>query len=184
MLAMNVPNGDFPGEDVSAIRASDPFVKTAVCQFGPMHFSTMEAQARTNGISNTHENAVDMPESAYIGQLIDKAPEALIAQANPTTYASADMCQILVQHGTRDHLVPFEQSVEFVNSVYSKAGGGKITYVPLVGADHEDKMFITEPNMGFVWEYLRKQLGYLILRKHASLRTNGSAGKTTATGIR
>ncbi|MBQ9720059.1 MAG: alpha/beta hydrolase, partial [Oscillospiraceae bacterium] len=71
-LAMNVPNGDFPGEDVSAIRSSDPFVKTAVCQFGPMHFSTMEAQARTNGISNTHENAADMPESAYIGQLIDK----------------------------------------------------------------------------------------------------------------
>lgn len=158
MLAMNVPNGEFPGEDAAAIRKSDPFVKTAVCQFGPMHFSTMEAQARANGISATHEHASDMPESKYIGLPIDEAPEALIAQANPATYASLAMCPILVQHGTRDHLVPFEQSVEFVNAIYDKIGKGKLTYVPLVGADHEDKMFVTEPNMGFVWDYLKRQL--------------------------
>ena len=40
-----------------------------------------------------------------------------------------------------------------------KIGKGKLTYVPLVGADHEDKMFVTEPNMGFVWDYLKRQLG-------------------------
>ena len=159
MLAMNVPNGEFPGEDAAAIRKNDPFVKTAVCQFGPMHFSTMEAQARANGISATHEHSSDMPESRYIGQPIDEAPEALIAQANPATYASLSMCPILVQHGTRDHLVPFEQSVEFVNAICDKIGKGKLTYVPLVGADHEDKMFTTEPNMGFVWDYLKRQLG-------------------------
>lgn len=158
MLAMNVPNGEFPGEDANKIRKSDPFVKTAVCQFGPMHFSTMEQQAKTNGISVTHEHASDMPESAYLGVPIDEASEAFIAQANPATYASAAMCPILVQHGTRDHLVPFEQSVEFVNAIYEKIGKDKLTYLPLVGADHEDIMFTTEPNMGLVWEYLKKQL--------------------------
>lgn len=158
MLAMNVPNGEFPGEDMESIRKSDPFVRTAVCQFGPMHFSTMEKQARANGISATHEHASDMPESNYIGQPIDEAPEALISRANPATYASLSMCPILVQHGTKDHLVPFEQSVEFVNAIYDKIGKGKLTYVPLVGADHEDKMFTTEPNMGYVWNYLKEHL--------------------------
>ena len=158
MLAMNVPNGQFPGEDMRDIRESQPFVKTAVCQFGPMNFATMEAQARANGISATHENMADMPESAYIGAPIDKAPAERIAAANPATYASPAMSPILVQHGTRDHLVPFEQSGEFVNAVTKKAGADKVTYVPLEGADHEDKLFVTEPNMSFVWEYLKSHL--------------------------
>ena len=158
MLAMNIPNGAFPGENKNTIRKSEPFVKAAVCQFGPMHFSTMEAQARLNGISATHEHASDMPESKYIGIPIDEAPEEMIWQANPAAYASPAMCPVLVQHGTKDHLVPFEQSVEFVNDINDKVGPEKITYVPLVGADHEDKMFISEPNMGLVWDYLKAKL--------------------------
>ena len=159
MLAMNVPNGAFPGENVRTIRQSQPFVKTAVCQFGPMNFASMEEQARENGISATHEDMADMPESAYIGAPIDKAPAELIAAANPATYASPAMCPILVQHGTKDHLVPFAQSEEFVAAVTARAGENKITYVPLEGADHEDKMFITEPNMSYVWDYLKTHLG-------------------------
>ena len=68
------------------------------------------------------------------------------------------MCPILVQHGTADHLVPFEQSKEFVEAVSSRAGSDKITYIPLDGADHEDKMFTTEPNMSLVWNYLLEHL--------------------------
>lgn len=159
MIAMNIPNGRFPMENPKTIRTAQPYVKTAVCQFGPMHFSTMEAQARANGISATHDNSADMPESAYVGMPIDEAPEEWISLANPATYASPRMCPILVQHGTKDHLVPFEQSKEFVDAVVAKAGAGKVTYVPLEGADHEDKMFVTEPNMGFVWGYLKEHLG-------------------------
>lgn len=158
MLAMNVENGLFPGEDLKEIRKSQPYVKTAVCQFGPMNFASMEEQARENGISATHENAADMPESAYLGVPIDEAPEDLVAQANPATYASPAMCPILVQHGTRDHLVPFAQSEEFVAAVTARAGEEKVTYIPLQGADHEDRMFTDEPNMSLVWQYLRDHL--------------------------
>lgn len=158
MLAMNVPNGEFPGEDKNAVSQAEPFVKTAVCQFGPMHFSTMEEQAKKNGISEVHEDTRRMPESKYLGVNIPDAPEELVAQASPATYASDAMCPILVQHGTKDHLVPFEQSKEFVDAVVEKAGEEKVTYVPLEGADHEDKMFTTDPNMTLVWEYLEKHL--------------------------
>ena len=158
MLAMNVPNGKFPGEETLALPETSPCVKTAVAQFGPMHFSTMEEQARANGISATHENPADMPESAYVGGNIGPETAALVEQANPATYASPDMCPILVQHGTRDHLVPFEQSREFVEAVADKAGADKITYVPLVAADHEDKRFFSGENMALVWDYLKKHL--------------------------
>lgn len=158
MIAMSVPNGEFPGEDMSSIRASQPFVKTAVCQFGPMNFASMEEQARGNGISATHEDSSEMPESAYIGAPIAEAPAELVQAANPASYASEAMCPILVQHGTRDHLVPFEQSKEFVDAILPKVGEGKVTYIPLEGADHEDRMFVTEPNMSLVWNYLREHL--------------------------
>lgn len=158
MLAMNVPNGEFPGEDVTKIRKTVPYVKTAVCQFGPMNFATMEEQARRNGISETHPDPAMMPESKYLGVNIPDAPSELLANANPATYAGKNMCPILVQHGTADRLVPFEQSKEFVDAVTAKAGADKVTYVPLEGADHEDKMFTTEPNMSLVWDYYRKHL--------------------------
>lgn len=158
MLAMNVPNGEFPGEDITKIRKADPYVKTAVCQFGPMNFATMEEQAKANGISETHPDPSTMAESKYLGVNIPDADPELIAKANPATYASENMCPILVQHGTVDHLVPFEQSREFVDKVAARAGADKVTYVPVEGADHEDKKFITEPNMSLVWEYYRNHL--------------------------
>ena len=158
MLAMNVPNGEFPGEDPAAVRPFTPYVKAAVSQFGPMHFSTMEAQARANGISATHDDPADMPESAYVGGTIGPETAALVEQANPATYASPAMCPMLVQHGTRDHLVPFEQSREFVEAVADRAGPEKLTYVPLVAADHEDKRFFEADNMSIVWDYFKKHL--------------------------
>lgn len=158
MLAMNVPNGEFPEENTEAIRQTNPYVKTAVCQFGPMNFATMEEQAEANGISETHENPAEMPESKYLGVSIAEAAEELIASANPATYASEHMCPILVQHGTKDHLVPFAQSEEFVKAVTAKVGETKVTYVPVEDADHEDKKFTTDPNMSLVWEYFEKHL--------------------------
>ena len=158
MLAMNVANGEFPGESKDASFTQTPSVKTAVCQFGPMNFGTMEAQARCNGVSAMHDDPVDMPESAYIGSPINEEAADIIAQANPATYISEAMSPVLVQHGTMDQLVPFEQSVEFVNAIFAKGEAAKLTYVPLVGARHEDKRFTSEPNMGFVWDYLAGHL--------------------------
>lgn len=40
--------------------------------------------------------------------------------------------------------------MELVNNIYDEIGKDKPTYVPLAGADHEDKVFITKPSMGFV----------------------------------
>lgn len=158
MLAMNISNGRFYGEDTTIIRKVTPFVKAAICQFGPMNFATMEEQARANGISETHPDPSTMAESKYLGVNVPDADPELIAKANPATYASKNMCPILVQHGTMDHLVPFEQSEEFVNAVIAKVGAEKMSFVPIEGADHEDKKFTTEPNISLVWEYFEKHL--------------------------
>lgn len=40
MLGMNIPNGQFPGEEKRQKYSCEPTVKVAVDQFGPMCFTT------------------------------------------------------------------------------------------------------------------------------------------------
>lgn len=158
MLGMNIPNGAFPGEESAERYIETPFVNLAIDQFGPMNFKTMDEQARANGISKVEHNEPFSPESKYMGVAILDAEKELVTQANPAAYISENMCPMLVQHGTADKLVPYEQSVEFVKEIRDKLGEERVTFVPLEGADHEDKRFFAEENMELVFEYINSHL--------------------------
>lgn len=157
MLGMNVPNGAFPGEEGKEF-SCQPVVQAAIDQFGPVRFETMEAQARANGVSETHPSVDMMPESKYLGVAVDRAPRKLLEAAYPATYASEAMAPLLVQHGTGDHLVPWAQSEEFVKDLTAKGLGHKVEYVPLEGADHEDKRFTAPENMKLVFAFIAKHI--------------------------
>ena len=157
MVGMNVPNGAFPGEEGKTF-SCQPGVQAAIDQFGPVRFETMEAQARANGVSETHPSADMMPESKYLGVAVDRAPQKLLEAAYPATYASEAMAPLLVQHGTADHLVPWAQSEEFVKDLTAKGLGHKVEYVPLEGADHEDKRFTAPENMELVFAFIAKHI--------------------------
>ena len=157
-LGMNVPNGAFPGEDGRSDFTGTPVVQAAVDQFGPVRFETMSAQAIANKISHVSPNPAMMPESRYLGVSLDQAPKRLLAEAYPGTYASSAMVPMLVQHGTADHLVPWAQSEEFAADLNAKGYGDRVEYVPLVGADHEDKRFFQEENLNLVFAFLQKYL--------------------------
>ena len=157
MLAMNVPNGDFPGESDAGSYGELPMIRAAVDQFGPMNFLTMDDQARENGVSLVNHDEAHSPESNYLGTALQEAPE-LCAQANPATYASERMCPMLVQHGTVDRLVPYAQSVEFVEALRGKGLGDRVRFVPIEGADHEDKKFVSDANMNLVFDFVLEHL--------------------------
>lgn len=158
MLAMNIPNGEFDGEKAADVYDETPFVNVAIDQFGPMNFKTMDDQARQNKISHPDHDEPNSPESKYLGIAIPEAPDELCAKANPASYVSKAMCPLLVQHGTVDRLVPYEQSVEFVQAIREKLGEESVEFVPLEGADHEDKMFTTKENMDLVFAFINRNL--------------------------
>ena len=158
MIGMNVPNGEFPGEEWRTEYLCEPTVKVAIDQFGPVRFETMEAQARANGVSETHPDPAMMPESKYLGVPVDKAPAELLAKAYPGTYASRAMAPLLVQHGTADHLVPWAQSEEFVRDLCVRGFADKVEYAPLEGADHEDERFTAKENMELVFAFIGKHI--------------------------
>jgi acetyl esterase/lipase len=159
MLGMNIPNGAFEGEAGAEHFQTQPYVALAIDQFGPMNFRTMDAQARANGISKVEHDEPFSPESKYLGIAVIDADDELVAKANPATYVSAHMCPMLVQHGTADVLVPYEQSVEFVKAVREKTTEEQVEFVPVEGANHEDKKFFGEENMNLVFDFINRKLG-------------------------
>lgn len=159
MLGMNVPDGAFPGEEERSEYTAPATVQAAVDQFGPVSFGTLAAQAAANGVTMVPPDPANMPESRYIGVSIAEAPARLLAQSGPAYWAGPDMAPMLVQHGTQDHLVPFEQSVELVAALKEKGLGDRVEFVPLEGADHEDPAFTAPENLDLVFRFLEKNIG-------------------------
>ena len=157
-LAMNVPNGGFPGENPVAILPAEPVVALGIDQFGPIDFLSMETQAVEAGLWEEGHDDSHSPESRYLGVAVSKAPERLVQAANPVTYATPAMAPLLIQHGTADHLIPYAQSVNFAKELEAKGLGNKVQLVLLEGADHEDKMFFEKENMDVVFDFIRNNL--------------------------
>jgi acetyl esterase/lipase len=157
LLAMNIPNGEFVGEEGKTY-CETPFIKTAIDWFGPTDFKAMDEQASHNGVSFTDHFEPYSAESGYMGKPLNDVDPKFAAKANPISYISAKMAPILIEHGTVDRLVPFQQSEILYQAIEAKLGKGHARFEPLVGADHEDKMFESDHNMDIVWGWLREHL--------------------------
>jgi acetyl esterase/lipase len=157
LLAMNIPNGEFLGEEGQAYQET-PYIKTAIDWFGPTDFLKMDKQAQLNGVSFTDHHEPYSAESGYLGQPLNEADPVFAQKANPISYISPQMSPLLIEHGTVDRLVPFQQSEILFQAIEKKLGQGKAVLVPLTGADHEDRMFESDKNMEIVWSWLQEHL--------------------------
>ncbi|MDR1807927.1 MAG: alpha/beta hydrolase [Propionibacteriaceae bacterium] len=155
LLAMNVANGAFPGEDPDADYAADATVAGAVDLFGPTDFAAMDRQARANGVSLADHDQPDSPESRYLGRPVPEAGE-LVAQANPATYVSPHMSPLFIQHGDRDVLVPHEQSARLADAIRRGAGEAKVTFQTLPGAGHDDPAFSAPANLDAIVAFIER----------------------------
>jgi acetyl esterase/lipase len=157
MLAMNIPNGKFIGEENKTYN-SQPTIKAAIDWFGPTDFSVMDKQALENGVSFTDHGESYSAESCYMGKPLGQVEKDFIDKANPITYISENTCPILIEHGTVDKLVPYAQSILLYEAIESKLGKGRAKFRALEGADHEDKMFESDENMEVVWAFVKENL--------------------------
>lgn len=90
-------------------------VNCVIDEFGPTNFLTMnDFPGKMDHLS------ADSPESKLLGQQITKIPK-LVREASPITYVTKDDPPILIIHGTKDPLVPYQQSVVFADAL-KKAG--------------------------------------------------------------
>jgi acetyl esterase/lipase len=133
-------------------------VQAVVDWFGPTDFSRMDEQLAANGLGPCDHSGPDSPESRYLGAHLKNAHE-LVEAANPMTYVNDRMPPILIQHGTLDSLVPYQQSLQFARRIEERLGPGRCELELLDGAGHDDPAFDTEQNrqrvLAFLDQYLR-----------------------------
>jgi acetyl esterase/lipase len=148
-------------EDLSLGNADQPCnVQAVAAWYAPANFLKMDEHLAASGLlapPGFRHNEADSPESLLMGQAITEIPEKVKA-ANPETYIRPGAPPFLLQHGTKDPVVPVQQSIEFAEKLRPVIGKENVTLELLEGAEHADMMFETPENVSRVLDFLDKHL--------------------------
>ena len=133
-------------------------VQAVVDWFGPTDFLKMDEQLKESKVNNPQTHSIpNSPESELIGKNLADAPD-LVKKANPETYITPDDPPFFIQHGLIDHLVPYQQSVNFAKKLEQVIGIEKVTIELLPGTDHGGPNYETEQNINKVFAFLDKTI--------------------------
>ena len=132
-------------------------VRAVVDWFGPTNFLLMDEQLKKTGNGKPDHSKANSPESKVFGKKITEIP-AKVKMANPETYITKDDPPFFIEHGTKDQIVPTQQSVMLYNTLKKVLGKKKVTLHLLEGAKHGGKEFETSENLERVFSFLDKVL--------------------------
>lgn len=135
-------------------------VQCAVDLFGPVDLFTIKEQRKENGFSyDDPADAVDStsltPEEILIGGKIEKHLEAA-KDVSPISHISERACPILILHGDKDPLIPYQQSIQ-LHDALNEAGKPTDLYI-LNEAEHGDYRFCQEDAQQIMLDFLDKHL--------------------------
>lgn len=128
-------------------------MSSAVCGvvdwYGPMSLLSLGSQHRPG--SDSRPDDTGSWESSLVGAPLQTDPARTLA-ASPISYVHGGAPPVQIHHGTADTVVPFAQSVEFVEAL--RAAGGSVELVVVDGSDHfwtgaPDLAAIFEASMAF-----------------------------------
>jgi len=131
-------------------------VLASVDWFGPINFSTMDAEAQALGFT-INTNAATSPESRYLGAAVPSVPD-LVAKANPASYITSDDAAFFIQAGSVDRNIPYTQSANFHAALVAAKGADQASYELLAGAGHGTSEFSTTANLDKVIAFFDKTL--------------------------
>jgi acetyl esterase/lipase len=148
-------------EDLRMGNADQPcHVQAVICWFGPTNFLKMDEQLASAGLEppiGMRHNEPNSPESLLFGRKITSIPFRVRA-ANPETYIQPNAPHFFLQHGTRDPVVPVQQSIDFADKLVQAIGKEKVRLELLEGAEHGDPRFETPQNVSLVLDFLDQHL--------------------------
>ncbi|NJD11631.1 MAG: alpha/beta hydrolase [Gemmatimonadetes bacterium] len=132
-------------------------VQAVVDWYGPIDFLQMDPQYRASGLGRPDHSAATSPEGRLLGVARADARDR-VAAANPETYISADDPPFQIQHGTRDPLVPTQQSEHLAAALRRVLPPERVTLQLLEGAGHGGPAFETPANLALVLDFLDRAL--------------------------
>src|SRR4030042_1203991 len=135
-------------------------VQAVVAWFGPTDFLKMDDQLAANGFcppQDQSHNGANSPESLLLGHKITDVPE-LVTRANPETYIRQGGPPFFLQHGTKDCVVPVQQSVNFAANLSKILGKGRVRLELIQDAEHADPRFEAPNHVKKILDFLDKCL--------------------------
>jgi len=149
--AMAAVTGDVPAlEGDVGVRGPSSRVQAAVPIYPPTDFLRMDPFMLQNcepfneifGLTDCHADPAS-PESRLLGCPIETCP-GRVAAADPITYVSRRDPPLLIVHGQRDQLVPWQQSVLLYRAVQRACGDARLILIPQ-GEHGQWNEFFTDP---------------------------------------
>jgi acetyl esterase/lipase len=138
-------------------------VQAVVDCFGPINFLTMNEQFKKSGVSDQDNTTEDSVETKLFGKKITAIPDT-VRKSNPETYITPDDPPFFIQHGTKDKLIPVEQSQEFAKKLGKIIGEDKVVLKIFEGAGHGDgfssgtPVFTSPESFKEIFDFLDKEL--------------------------
>jgi acetyl esterase/lipase len=137
-------------------------VQAVVAWYGPTDFLVMDQQLTAIGLTPPEDqlhNGANSPESLLLGQRITEIPE-IVKVANPETYIRYNAPPFFLQHGTKDCVVPVQQSENFALKLLKILGEKRVMLELIQDAEHADPRFESPDNIKKVLDFLDKCLKY------------------------
>jgi len=136
-------------------------VQAVVDWYGPTNFLKMDEQLAEIGLlapQGMRHNDPYSPEALLLGRRITRMV-VRVAAANPETYINEHAAPFFIQHGTRDAVVPVQQSIDLAEKLAKAVGRQKVRLELLEGAGHADPRFQSPENVQQVLDFLDVHLG-------------------------
>ena len=133
--------------------ALDARVKNIIAMYAPSNPLTINAQAEKLGILDTARSDKDTVFGIYMGKHYDD--ERQMNLASPIKQINDHMPNIILEHGTKDALVPYLQSVEFFNKAKEKYPDSHVTLSIYDGLQHTDPFFFTKEHVHYLMNMLK-----------------------------
>lgn len=109
-------------------------------------FLKMDEEISANGVGDADHCEPLSPESRMMGAPIGTIPE-LVRMACPCTHVTAKMPPVLIHHGSRDPIVPIQQSISFAETINAVAGQDRVRLEIFEGMGHHGEPWFTEKKM-------------------------------------
>jgi acetyl esterase/lipase len=139
--------------------------------YGPTALDLMDAEPST-----MDHNGPGSPETALLGAETLAAVPDLVRRADPRTHVSPDrpVPPILIAHGSKDRLVPFQQSVLIYDAL--REARLPVELVQVKGAGHGGPTFWTAELMDLVHDFLQRHLTQDQSRQGAAGQPSAGSG--------
>jgi acetyl esterase/lipase len=148
-------------EDLSLGNPDQPSdVQAVVVWYGPTDFLKMDEQLTASGLPPAVDqlhSGTESPESLLLGRKITEIPE-IVKAANPETYIRPGAPPFYLQHGTKDCVVPMQQSINFAANLSKIVGKDRVKLELIQDAEHADPRFESPDNVMKVLDFLDKYL--------------------------